>query len=404
MTPLVSAQGVSKRYCRDTRRALAYGVRDIWRDFPRRRQARADLRKGEFWALDNVDFVVERGEALAVMGANGAGKTTLMRLVAGILEPDGGTVAISGRVGGVIELGGDLDPLLTGRENAAMGLRWRGVKSAQLPELIADVQDFAELDEEFDAPVQTFSSGMRSRLGFAITTRVPCDLLLLDEVLAVGDLRFQRKCLRHIRQHLNGGGGMIFVSHNVFQVQTVCSRAMVLDHGRTAFSGDVAPALERLFAAQAEKAGDRGERIVDRAHPGILDLTVSTDGADVRPGGPVAIELALTMPHAMRAQCVISIWSRDLTVCIAQLADSAVEELPAGESRHICTISSSPLAVGTYAVRAAVIDPDVSYPMATFGFDETPVWLKVRAEVDRRTMMGVARGVLVEIEHGWQRG
>lgn len=401
MAPLVSAQGVSKRYCRDTRRSLAYGARDIWGDLLRRRTGRPDLRKGEFWALDDVSFVVEPGEALAVMGANGAGKSTLMRLVAGILEPDGGNLVVDGIVSGVIDLNGALDPLLTGRENAAMGLRWRGVRSSLLPDLIADVQNFAELAEEFDAPVQTYSSGMRSRLGFAINTRVPCDLLLLDEVLAVGDIRFQRKCLRHIRQHLNGGGGLIFVSHNVFQIQTVCTRALVLDRGRVAFSGDVAPALERFFAAQAETPCGR---TVDRAHPGILGIEVITDGDVVRPGAPITIELAVTMPEAAQARCVISIWSSDLTVCIAQLANPTIEELPAGESRRICTIPRSPLAIGAYAIRAAIIDPDINHAMATLGFDESPVWLKVRTEIDREALRRAVVGELVEIEHSWKRG
>lgn len=398
----MSARGVAKRYCRDMRRSLAYGLRDIWRDVLPGPRARPALRKSEFWVLDDIDFDVRAGEAVALVGANGAGKTTLMRMIAGVLKPDVGQLAVAGNVSGVIELGGGLDPLLTGRENAAMGLRWRGVGSELLPRLVADVQDFAELDEGFDAPVRTYSSGMRSRLAFAITTRVPCDLLLLDEVLAVGDIRFQRKCLRHIRQHVNGGGAMIFVSHNIFQVQAVCTRALVLEHGRLTYDGDVVPALERMFAAQAETPERPGHRIVDPAHPVILGVVLEGMGA-IHTGEPLAMVMELAMPQAVRAKCIVSLWSRDLAVCIANLTESPEEELPAGESRRVCRIPRSPLAPGTYAVRAVVVDPDTNHPLAMFGYEEAPAWITVQAAGNRLALARAASGELVEIDHHWDR-
>jgi ABC-type polysaccharide/polyol phosphate transport system ATPase subunit len=256
---LVDVEGVSKRFCRDLRSSLVHGVRDIAGELlgtgvPDRRQ----LRPGEFWALDDVSFQLRRGECLGLIGPNGAGKSTLLKLISGLIKPDAGRIRVRGRVGALIELGAGFHPLLTGRENIRVNASILGLDRRQLADRQDAIIDFADIGDAIDAPVQSYSSGMRARLGFAIAAHLDPDVLLIDEVLAVGDLAFRIKCTNHMLQMTRQGTAVIFVTHSLYQLNVITNAALLLKNGAVALLDDpavVADAYEAEFGFAAVSAG-----------------------------------------------------------------------------------------------------------------------------------------------------
>ncbi len=236
---VVRVDGVSKRFCRNLRRSMWYGVRDILRDVVGLRSANGTLRVDEFWALDNVNFELRRGECLGLVGANGAGKSTLLKLLNGIIRPDLGTIHMRGRVVALIEIGAGFHPMLTGRENVYINGAILGLTTAEIRRQFDDIVAFAELAEFIDTPVKFYSSGMYVRLGFAVAAHLRPDILLVDEVLAVGDMAFQAKCLQHVSRLCESGCTVILVSHNEELVRRVCTRGLLLERGTLVLSGGI---------------------------------------------------------------------------------------------------------------------------------------------------------------------
>jgi len=187
-------------------------------------------------ALHEVSFNLTQGDSLAIIGRNGAGKSTLLKLIAGNLQPDSGIVEVNGKVGGLIELGSGLEPNKSGRDNALARARLLGVEKAKLDHFVKAINEFAELDDQFEDPVNSYSTGMRARLGFAISVMLPFDIMLCDEALSVGDARFAAKCLAKIND-LKAERVFLFVSHSMTMVQRFCAQAIVLDKGEMVFSG-----------------------------------------------------------------------------------------------------------------------------------------------------------------------
>lgn len=189
------------------------------------------LQYTEFKALEDVNISIEKGESVALVGANGSGKSTLLKLVAGVLTPTKGHVSVSGSIAPLIELGAGFDMDLTARENIYLNGALLGYDNAFMTDNFKEIIDFAELWNFVDVPVKNFSSGMIARLGFSIATQVKADILLVDEILAVGDFMFQQKCHKRIEEMLSGGTTLIFVSHDEQQVRELCEKAVWLDHG-----------------------------------------------------------------------------------------------------------------------------------------------------------------------------
>ena len=185
----------------------------------------------EFYALKNVSLTVNKGEAVALIGANGSGKSTLLKCIAGVLYPTVGSIEVRGSIAPLIELGAGFDMDLTARENIYLNGAVFGHDRAFMDKHFKSIVDFAELWEFIDVPVKNFSSGMVARLGFSIATEVHADILVVDEILSVGDYRFQEKCKERMNDMLKGGTTLIFVSHSEEQVKTLCQKAVWLDHG-----------------------------------------------------------------------------------------------------------------------------------------------------------------------------
>jgi ABC-type polysaccharide/polyol phosphate transport system ATPase subunit len=217
--------------------------------------ARGRSRGHDVVALRDVSFHVDPGSAVGLVGRNGSGKTTLLRLVSGIIKPTSGTVAVGGRVGSLLELGAGFHPDLTGRENVFLNGSIHGLKRAYIREQLDEIVAFAGLEEFIDLPVRTYSSGMYMRLGFAIASHIDADVLLLDEVFAVGDEQFQRKCFGKIFEFKQRGGTIVFVSHDAAAVERLCDRAVLLRNGTVDFDGPTHEAIvryRRLLAADAD--------------------------------------------------------------------------------------------------------------------------------------------------------
>ena len=187
-------------------------------------------------ALEGVSLTVRKGEALALIGRNGAGKSTLLKILSGTLAADSGSLDVVGKVGGLIELGAGLDQSKTGRENATDRARVLGVPESELEFFVSEVEEFAELSDQFEDPVNTYSSGMKARLGFAICVSLPFDIMLCDEALSVGDAKFAAKCLAKINE-LKSDRIFLFVSHSMTMVQRFCEKAIVLEQGKVVFAG-----------------------------------------------------------------------------------------------------------------------------------------------------------------------
>ena len=194
--------------------------------------AKGELHFQKFLALQNINLEVKAGESLALIGVNGSGKSTLLKVIAGVMEPTRGTVQVRGSIAPMIELGAGFDMELTARENIFLNGAVLGHDENFMAEHFDSIIDFAELRDFVDVPVKNFSSGMVARLGFAIATEVPADLLIVDEVLAVGDFRFQEKCRERMQQMLSGGTTLLFVSHSADQVRELCKKALWLEHGK----------------------------------------------------------------------------------------------------------------------------------------------------------------------------
>jgi len=216
--------------------------------------ARGRSRPAEVLALQDVSFEIEPGGAVGLVGRNGSGKTTLLRLISGIIKPTGGQVEVGGRVGSLLELGAGFHPDLTGRENVFLNGSIYGLKRAYLREQLDQIVAFAGLEQAIDRPVRTYSSGMYMRLGFAIAAHIDADVLLLDEVFAVGDEQFQRKCFGKIFEFKQRGGTIVFVSHDASAVERLCDRAILLRDGSVAFDG---PTHDAIVRYRQQLAGDR---------------------------------------------------------------------------------------------------------------------------------------------------
>lgn len=193
---------------------------------------------GEFWALKDVSFSVRRGDSLGLIGLNGSGKSTMLKVIAGVLKPTKGSVKVQGSVAPLIELGAGFDMELTAAENIFLNGALLGYSRQEMEKHYDDIVDFSELHDFMNVPVKNFSSGMISRLGFSIATIGKPDILIVDEVLSVGDFRFQEKCQNRIKQMLDGGTTLLFVSHSIQQVEELCNKVVWLDKGVVKMFGE----------------------------------------------------------------------------------------------------------------------------------------------------------------------
>jgi lipopolysaccharide transport system ATP-binding protein len=287
----VELRSVSKKFARSLKRSFVYGARDIGRLLLGRLLPRVDpdaLRPSEFWAVRDVSFGLRRGRSLGIVGQNGSGKTTLLRMVAGVLRPTLGSVRVDGAIAPMLALGAGFKPVLSGRENVFLNLALLGVGERAARARFDAILDFAELHDAIDAPLGTYSSGMQARLGFACAVHTEPSILIVDEVLAVGDARFRTKCRNRINELRRAGTALLFVSHSPILVEALCDEALLLRGGRAVQLGpprEVLAAyeqdlLQHVNEANAARSQARVERPLAEGAP------LAVRGVDLHtPGG-----------------------------------------------------------------------------------------------------------------------
>jgi ABC-type polysaccharide/polyol phosphate transport system ATPase subunit len=285
----ISVEGVSRRF-----RVHARDARTLKDLFVQRGRTEAE----DVWALHDVSLNVARGEAVGLIGRNGSGKTTLLRIVAGIIKPTTGRVRAEGRVGSLLELGAGFHPDFTGRENVFLNGAIYGLRRADIRQRFDEIVAFSELEHAIDRPVRTYSSGMTVRLGFAIAAFLDADVLLLDEVFAVGDESFQRKCFGRIARFKQEGGTIVFVSHDAAAVERLCERSVLLDAGAVAFDGPTREAIARYRRTLADEI-DPAERGAGLREWGSGEATIAS-AALVGQEGAERLQFLSGEPFALR--------------------------------------------------------------------------------------------------------
>jgi lipopolysaccharide transport system ATP-binding protein len=232
---LIKVESLSKKFSKDLKTSLKYGLRDVLSQITGKKREES-LRETEFWAVQDINFEVRRGECIGLIGHNGAGKSTLLKMINGLINPDKGKITIYGRVAALIELGAGFNPILTGRENIYNNGMVLGLTRKEIDERIQDIIEFSEVGEFIDSPLRSFSTGMKVRLGFSIAAQMDPDVLIIDEVLAVGDIGFRIKCLNRISELLSTCA-VVFVSHSMPQIARVSTSVLLMDKGKKVYFG-----------------------------------------------------------------------------------------------------------------------------------------------------------------------
>jgi lipopolysaccharide transport system ATP-binding protein len=406
---VVTVHNLSKKYCTQLRTSLWYGLRDIAAEaWPVARAKAAELRPAEFWSLRDVSFELRKGEALAIIGANGAGKSTLLKLLNGLIKPDAGAIRLLGRVGALIELGAGLDPVLTGRENIYVRAALMGVPGKYVGPLLPAIIEFTGLGDAIEMPVQFYSSGMVARLAYAVAAHLHPEVLLVDEVLAVGDFDFQRKCINHMMAYLAGGGSLILVSHQPHHIQAVCQRGLVLEKGQVAFTGTATEALDYYFAQQiAQASAGKGENTIahtlSEARPvAIEEVRLTGSGPVINSGETAVVHLTYQALHPIEnVGWGFFIFTNDGQICISTAFTSVSIGLQAGRHTLTCRIPRLPLTAGDYLVRASVFDAQALVPLSLFGWENAPARLQVQADTSVEKNLQKIMQQLVTIEVEW---
>lgn len=371
-TPPIVVEGAGKRFLRHDRKTAR-----TWRGWFSRPWQRA--KSEPFWALRDVSFAVEPGEALGVIGPNGAGKSTLLCLLSGIGIPTTGRVNVEGRIAGLLELGGGFAGDLTGRENAVLAGVVAGLTRTEVLSRLDRIVDFADIGDVLDEPVRTYSTGMRMRLAFAVVVHTDPDVLLVDEFLAVGDLGFQSRCHARITELRNAGCAVVAVSHSMNEVRELCDRVLWLRDGVVA-ALDTPESVTTLYEEEMRnKSLQRTPATIDRLPDGrtvrakknrlgSLEMEITAVNllprANIRSGDPLKIEIGYVARQRVKAPVFgVSITREDGTLCLdtnTQAARISTDQLES-EGRINMTISRLDLGTGRYFVNVGIFESQWSH-------------------------------------------
>jgi ABC-type polysaccharide/polyol phosphate transport system ATPase subunit len=325
----------------------------------------------EFWALRDVSLEVRRGEVVGILGRNGAGKSTLLQLICGTVAPTSGTVEVNGRVAALLELGAGFNPDFTGRENVMVSASILGLTQAQIAERFDAIVAFSELEQFIDQPVKTYSSGMYVRLAFAVAVHMAPEIFIVDEALAVGDVAFRNKCLEKIRELVDQGVTILFVTHDISTLQLLCSRVLWLDQGQTKAIGDPIRVSQDYYAAMLSQRGAAGTQAVqpmlmqqNTGKAAFTDVRLA-GGPDFSPGGTLAVSFAVVAKEDLGPIVFnISIYRSDGDWVIGQTSREAGVLWPAAKSgdarKGRIELAPLSLAPGDYLVAIGACSEDYS--------------------------------------------
>ncbi|MFQ5463943.1 MAG: polysaccharide ABC transporter ATP-binding protein [Phycisphaerae bacterium] len=347
----------------------------------RRVAGRAPVADGRsaFWALRGLDFAVERGEALGIIGPNGSGKSTALKLAAGILRADRGSVRVDGRLASLIEVGAGFHGDLTGRENVFLNGAILGMRRPEVRAKLDDIVAFAGLARFLDTPVKRYSSGMYARLGFSIAAHVRPDILLVDEVLSVGDAVFRVRCEQRMRELVAGGTALVFVTHNLEQMRAICSRAIVLEEGSPTFEGPSCDAINQYMAAMSRAYAEQPTDLCGAGGGAgpveSVEIVFARDTGDqavwIRASEPVRAEVRLTLSRPVPRLCVelaARVSAGENVLCFNSARSGEAFKCPAGDSSIALHVPALPLAGGRYFWNVRIWDLDSDETIANTPF------------------------------------
>lgn len=375
---LIKAEHVSKKFCRSLKRSLWYGMKDVTHSlnpWARSQQMnasgeirdRVELRPDEFWALQDISFEVRRGECLGLIGHNGAGKSTLLKILNGLIRPDAGRITMRGRVGALIELSAGFNPILTGRENIYTQAALLGFSASEVKRKFDDIVAFSELEQFIDMPLQNYSSGMAVRLGFAVSSQMEPDILLVDEVLAVGDVGFRTKCLARIGELLNTTA-FIFVSHSMAQVARVATRILHLDHGKTrVYTDSLSIGMESYYGTfshgGAVRGGTGGVRITSVRAASNGSVARESETLSLRYGDDIEFFIDCEFSEQFKAATIqLVVWNQELSPVMDVLGPDMrrvpIQPGSDGMARVKTSILQNKFNSGNYSISINVLSPD----------------------------------------------
>jgi lipopolysaccharide transport system ATP-binding protein len=366
----VAVEKVSKRYVlghqRDSRDALRHRFEEAVRhpiSWWRQRRRNLLATREEFWALQDVSFEIPHGQAIAIIGRNGAGKSTLLKILSRITEPTRGRVRIRGRVASLLEVGTGFHQELTGRENIFLNGAILGMRRAEIIRKFDEIVAFAEIERFLDTPVKRYSTGMYVRLAFAVAAHLEPDILIVDEVLAVGDAQFQRKCLGKMGQVATGGRTVLFVSHNMAAVQALCSAAIHLHAGTVKATGN-AESIVHAYLSEARAPSDLGTGRSVILGPSLMLEEIEISPELIESGRPVRLRLLLraTVDAIVSDLDVFILSAQGNRIALLDLRSLGFPvRLKASETWQVAVdIASLPLVEGDYSIGLSVHTPDFS--------------------------------------------
>lgn len=346
--PIIEIQGICKRYQLGGQRGGYLTLREELGRLVRslgKRSAKAP----DFWALRDVSFDIQQGEAVGIIGRNGAGKSTLLKILSRITPPSDGRIVMRGRVASLLEVGTGFHPELTGRENIFLNGAILGMSRAEVRTKFDEIVAFAEVEKFLDTPVKRYSSGMYVRLAFAVAAHLEPEILVVDEVLAVGDAQFQKKCLGKMGEVAKGGRTVLFVSHNMAAINRLCSRAFLLEHGQLVESGEAAIVTSRYLRTDGGSMAQRFWADPTKA-PG--DATARLRTVRVLQDGAVAETVDIRRPVQIEVDYWLQLPQSKVTCFCAFMDDSGTLLFGNGDGRH--EVASTPREAGIYRHRLEV--------------------------------------------------
>lgn len=356
---LIGHESERERYVA-LRDVIARGARNLVRtvgNVVRGRQLVVGGQIEEFWALKDVNFEIRRGDVVGIIGRNGAGKSTLLKILSRITEPTAGRVEIRGRVASLLEVGTGFHPELTGRENIFLNGAILGMTRAEIRRKFDEIVAFAEIERFLDTPVKRYSSGMYVRLAFAVAAHLEPEILIVDEVLAVGDVEFQKKCLGKMQDVASGGRTVLFVSHNMGAVQALCPVSILLRHGRLV-SQDATTEVVRSYL-QARDANAMGFGMVAKAGQAISveDVRVSPDVPVTASDIEISVSLKASVETRIREAAILIYGSNGVRVAIIDLRKDGLLPLkiPKGVTTLDAAIREVPLVEGSYSIGLYIV-------------------------------------------------
>lgn len=354
------------------------------------------------WDLEDISFVLNAGEAVAIVGPNGAGKSTLLRLLAGVLVPGKGKVVRNGTVQSLIELGIQIEHALTGRENVALACALNYISAEERPAIEARVEDIAALGAAFDHPARTYSTGMKARLSFALALALEPAILLVDEVLAVGDLAFQRKSMALIKAYVARGGSIVFVSHDAAQIHAACSRAILLHDGRILQSGPTPMIISRYYELISTQATNHLSSDTKQCGQSISGVSISTsDGSKIRTGSAVDITVDIKSDRAIEVGWGVNFLTQLGALNVAgDMMPGGVFLVP-GFNRLHCRIPELTMMPGDYRVAIALLETDTMIPFDLVGWYDANHIFKVHGSGSKKENLQLNIQQLVSLNAEW---